>query len=115
MVQLLIANGARKNLADSDKNTPLHLACAEDRGEVALFLVKNGADADRRNKVGRLEVFGSACFRRSSWLTNPFSWSFLRLFPAPGREAGYRAGQCFSPAQDFARGDRRRILAFSQA
>lgn len=51
MVQLLVSNGARKSLGDGDKNTPLHLACAEERGEVALWLISNGANTDRRNKV----------------------------------------------------------------
>ena len=51
MVELLVSKGARKSLGDGDKNTPLHLACAEERGEVALWLIANGANTDRRNKV----------------------------------------------------------------
>lgn len=38
------------NPRDKEGNTPLHLACEENRGEVCKILVSNGAELDCKNK-----------------------------------------------------------------
>lgn len=51
IVESLVQKGdANINVADSYGNTPLHLACEEDRTEVAIFLVTHGALTDVLNK-----------------------------------------------------------------
>lgn len=50
MVQLLLKHRASTNLQDLEGNTPLHLACDEERVEEAKLLVENGASIYIENK-----------------------------------------------------------------
>ncbi|CAD6197565.1 unnamed protein product [Caenorhabditis auriculariae] len=51
IVRLLLSQPRIKiDARDSEGNTPLHLACDENREEVALMLVHRGAIADMKNK-----------------------------------------------------------------
>jgi len=53
VVQLLVTSCAGRidlNPKDRSGNTPLHLACEEDRAEDAKFLIRNGARIDVENK-----------------------------------------------------------------
>lgn len=43
-------------MIDSEGNTPLHLACDEDRGEVAAVLIEAGADCTIRNKYDKTPI-----------------------------------------------------------
>lgn len=56
MVRLLLQHHANVNFPDSEGNSPLHLACDEDQGEVAHILTQSGAHVKMLNKVccGRL-------------------------------------------------------------
>jgi ankyrin repeat protein len=60
LVQELIASNVSPNVQDYDKRTPLHLACAENRLDVAEYLLANGArinDADRWGHTALQEAF----------------------------------------------------------
>lgn len=52
MREMLVA-GVSPSVADYDKRTPLHLACAEGHLDVAEFLVSKGADLDVIDRFGR--------------------------------------------------------------
>jgi len=54
MVELLVENDAIINMEDNYKNTPLHLACEEERIDVIFFLVRHGGDLNARNKENKL-------------------------------------------------------------
>ncbi|XP_046388168.1 26S proteasome non-ATPase regulatory subunit 10-like [Ischnura elegans] len=66
MESLVVKGDARINVADSYGNTPLHLACEEDRGEAALFLVSHGAliDAVNKEKLTPLQLASHPLARR---------------------------------------------------
>ena len=49
IIKMLLRKGADVNAANSDGNTPLHLAAANGRKAIVKFLVSNKADADARN------------------------------------------------------------------
>ena len=51
-IRRLIAQGVPLNAADYDRRTPLHLAAAEGRSDVAAYLLRHGADADYRDRWG---------------------------------------------------------------
>ena len=51
MVTILLKHKADVNHGDIEGNTPLHMACEEDRSEVAQILVENDADTAVVNKV----------------------------------------------------------------
>ena len=51
---MLLRKGADLNAANSDGNTPLHLAAANGRKAVVKFLVANRANTDARNNEGAL-------------------------------------------------------------
>lgn len=52
VVKLLLeySDKLKLNIRDTYGNTPLHLACEEDRQEEAKLLVQNGASLDTKNK-----------------------------------------------------------------
>lgn len=52
LVKEMLMAGAPANFVDSEKRSPLHLACAEGQFEVAKLLLLNGADAMQRDKNG---------------------------------------------------------------
>ena len=49
ILQLLLNNGARPDIADSDGNTPLHFAAMRGTQDVAKFLMNLGAQPYARN------------------------------------------------------------------
>ena len=51
MVSILLKQKADPDCSDIEGNTPLHMACEEDRREVAEILVENDADITSLNKV----------------------------------------------------------------
>ncbi len=51
---MLLRKGADINSANSDGNTPLHLAAANGRKAVVKFLISNKADTDARNNDSAL-------------------------------------------------------------
>lgn len=51
MVAILLQHKADLNHGDIEGNTPLHLACEENRTDVAQILVENDADITAINKV----------------------------------------------------------------
>ena len=51
MVTVLLKQKADPNCGDIEGNTPLHMACEEDRNQVAQILVENEADTALLNKV----------------------------------------------------------------
>ena len=51
MVSILLKQRADPNCGDIEGNTPLHMACEEDRTETAQILVENEADPLLLNKV----------------------------------------------------------------
>ena len=57
--------GASVDLADGQRNTPLHLACADGYEEVALLLLQAGASADalNREKQAPLDLVPDAALR----------------------------------------------------
>merc|ERR1712070_1216625 len=56
VVKLLLDKGARKNVKDSQLNTPLHVACEGECQDVCIELIKRGANLDIRNKEERLPI-----------------------------------------------------------
>lgn len=52
IVKLLLENSdkLKVNSKDAYGNTPLHLACEEDRQDEAKLLVQHGADLETKNK-----------------------------------------------------------------
>ena len=52
ILQLLLKNGARTDIADDEGNTPLHFAAIRGSTEVGTFLLKLGAEPYARNKKG---------------------------------------------------------------
>jgi len=44
IAKLLIENGARLNIYDSNKNTPLHIACLEGREEIVKLFIHNNSN-----------------------------------------------------------------------
>ena len=52
-VELLVSHGADVNAENGYNNTPLHLACGNaNHTKIALFLLKNGANVNIKNKSG---------------------------------------------------------------
>jgi ankyrin repeat protein len=51
MVSVLLKQKADPNCRDIEGNSPLHMACEEDRTHVAQILVENEADVTLLNKV----------------------------------------------------------------
>ncbi|XP_022778482.1 26S proteasome non-ATPase regulatory subunit 10-like isoform X1 [Stylophora pistillata] len=51
IVKLLLNHNASCNIQDAEGNTALHMACEEDRAEIAVTLVENGASLYIENKM----------------------------------------------------------------
>ncbi|KFD51430.1 hypothetical protein M513_07643, partial [Trichuris suis] len=82
VVEKLLANkDCLLNTADSEGNTALHLACDEDRRQIAVMLVKAGASVDLKNKavfvssLGRYQLFFPDVPKFATFLFH----SFLRV------------------------------------
>lgn len=52
VLQLLLKHGANPDVADQDGNTPLHFAAIRGTKDVAVFLMKLGANPYSQNKLG---------------------------------------------------------------
>merc|ERR1712054_459202 len=53
LVPILIQGGADLNTADEESLTPLHMAARDGQGEIALMLVKAGANLYATNREGK--------------------------------------------------------------
>ena len=77
MVTILLKQKADPNCRDIEGNTPLHMACEEDRTEVAQILVENEADLTLLNKVCRrsehLKLKGCTCKKVNRSISEPSS------------------------------------------
>ncbi|CAH3040504.1 unnamed protein product [Pocillopora meandrina] len=51
IVKLLLKHNANCDIQDAEGNTALHMACEEDRAEIAVTLVENGATLSIENKM----------------------------------------------------------------
>lgn len=51
--EAVLKAGAKINLRDNNGNTPLHIAVAASRGDLARLYLENGADANDRDRSGR--------------------------------------------------------------
>lgn len=51
MVKLLLKQNANCDIQDAEGNTALHMACEEERAEIAVTLVENGANLYIQNKI----------------------------------------------------------------
>jgi 26S proteasome non-ATPase regulatory subunit 10 len=57
MVTILLKQKADPNCVEIEGNTPLHMACEEDRTQVAQILVENQADITLLNKVTKYILY----------------------------------------------------------
>ncbi len=60
MIELLLAHGADVDAADFDGFTPLHLAAAADRAEIAEALIAAGANVEARDRVNFTPLLATA-------------------------------------------------------
>jgi len=57
IIKVLLEEGKSPiNATDNDGMTALHHAIAEGQGDAAIFLLKSGADAEKRDSDGRLAI-----------------------------------------------------------
>jgi 26S proteasome non-ATPase regulatory subunit 10 len=56
MVKLLLENKSPINATDIDSMTALHHAVSEGHGDAAVFLLKEGAQSDKRDSEGNLAI-----------------------------------------------------------
>lgn len=56
LVKLLLDNKSPLNATDSSGYTALHHAIAEGHGDTAIFIIKAGAETDRKDADGNLAI-----------------------------------------------------------
>ena len=57
IVKLLLAHGARPNVADEEGNTPLHAAVQADHEDIVPLLLAHGANTNVREKYGETPLY----------------------------------------------------------